>query len=345
MDAILEELIDQFGFAAVSLTTAPRGFVAETYFVDAKAPSSTASTRYFLKVFRNARLAQNIPYAVGLQAELADTLETKSGSPVIPRPVTTTTGHFVFTVRGAESLGSGLSGRVESTEHTAVLYQHLPGSTTRAFSWERYFGVLCEIYRTSLDLQQQLLPPLVEHFTLLDERLLQTLESYYLEYTGEDTFHCLVRDYLRPYATAIQRHWQHWQRAAERCRGNTGPFYITHGDGPGNVMQNGDALYIVDWDELRWAPLERDTWFHAFDPEQRRLLQTVLCDFGLSGGFRTDFLHYYAAKRFFDDLLDFLEGIYHADDETTKRNLFDGLVQDCFGWTFPILEDLVANSF
>lgn len=47
---------------------------------------------------------------------------------------------------------------------------------------------------------------------------------------------------------------------ASLCRGDTTGFVITHGDAGGNLIQNGDEYYLVDWDDPLLAPPERDAW-------------------------------------------------------------------------------------
>jgi spectinomycin phosphotransferase len=43
---------------------------------------------------------------------------------------------------------------------------------------------------------------------------------------------------------------------------------VTHGEPhPGNVLAEGDELRIIDWDTVGLAPVERDLWMFADDPE------------------------------------------------------------------------------
>ena len=47
---------------------------------------------------------------------------------------------------------------------------------------------------------------------------------------------------------------------ASVCQRDTGDFYFTHGDAGGNFFIGHGKHYIVDWDEVMYAPLERDAW-------------------------------------------------------------------------------------
>ena len=44
------------------------------------------------------------------------------------------------------------------------------------------------------------------------------------------------------------------------CRNDKSGFVITHGDAGGNLIKGKNGYYIVDWDEAKLAPPERDAW-------------------------------------------------------------------------------------
>ncbi len=309
IETVLEE---QFHFPVCGLEEAPRGFVADTYYVH------TPSQRFFLKVFRNVRLAGNVPEAVKVQYQISRELPQK----LLPEPQATTGGEFVFYV-----------GR-----YPAVLYECLPGTASRSYELGAYFEALAQIHAYSLRLPVK--RSLVEAFSLADKKQFQSYLHYFLCTNDLEGVELEARHLLQNYEGRLLRHWQQWQCHAEVCRQQAVTLCVTHGDGPGNVIEDGEALYIVDWDDLQWAPLERDTWFHADDPKEKELLQEVLDCHGLGPAFRSCFLHYYTYKRFFDDLLDFLEGICQSSEEAVKRDMLVGIRTDCFQWTYPLLPGL-----
>ncbi len=333
-------LAANFGFSGISLEPAPRGFVAQTYYVSAVASSqANAVNRYFLKVFPNQRLAQNVAASAQVQVPLAQYLRSEYGYAVIPQPLATKAGSLVFTVDSITSEDHSCVRASPVTPLTAVMYERLPGTAVREYSWKQYFTVLCRIHRASQALAHLRCPELEEQFHVPEWHHWEILLDALTQGSG-DSVEQRVVEYLEPRWQALHIHWQQWRDAANHCRAVPMLAYITHGDGPGNVMQLDAGLALVDWDDLLWAPWERDTWFHAFNPQQRDALVSTQRQYGLPVGFRPGFLHFYAAKRFFDDLLDFLEGIHKADAEATKQSLLAGMMQDCFGWTFPILESL-----
>ena len=86
---------------------------------------------------------------------------------------------------------------------------------------------------------------------------------------------------------------------ADRCKPDTSHFYITHGDAGGNLVVNGDKFFIVDWEEARYAPPERDGWFclhwdWAMDAFHNGLRQS-----GIDYTLRPERLAYYCYHMFF----------------------------------------------
>jgi|GEM_PF-7033688 len=115
------------------------------------------------------------------------------------------------------------------------------------------------------------------------------------------------------------------------------------------AQQYGDnaAQSLVDY-HLKHGGVSRYKKFKFFlenilcnsNPKEKELLQEVLDCHGLGPAFRSCFLHYYTYKRFFDDLLDFLEGICQSSEEAVKRDMLVGIRTDCFQWTYPLLPGL-----
>ena len=52
--------------------------------------------------------------------------------------------------------------------------------------------------------------------------------------------------------------------------------YLTHGDAGGNFFVCGNRNYIFDWDEVMYAPLERDAWVMGCYDWARKLFNDTL---------------------------------------------------------------------
>jgi hypothetical protein len=48
---------------------------------------------------------------------------------------------------------------------------------------------------------------------------------------------------------------------SELCQSDKSNLFITHGDAGGNFLVSGEMNFIVDWDTVKLAPVERDAWF------------------------------------------------------------------------------------
>ena len=121
---------------------------------------------------------------------------------------------------------------------------------------------------------------------------------------------------------------------------------ITHGDGPGNVLQDPSGeIYLVDWDDVMLAPRERDLWFHlresaalevnAYHASARTLLghyRKVFPDYQVNSAA----LSFYVYSRYLDDLEGFLWRIMEPGRKPSeKKRYLDLLEKDCLTWLRP----------
>ena len=86
---------------------------------------------------------------------------------------------------------------------------------------------------------------------------------------------------------------------SDLCREDTSDFYITHGDAGGNFFVNGDKHFLVDWDDVLFAPPERDAWVMGFCDWARCLFQKSLHQQGIQYVLRPERLAYYCYYMFF----------------------------------------------
>lgn len=106
-------------------------------------------------------------------------------------------------------------------------------------------------------------------------------------------------------------------------------IYITHGDAFGNIIKQEGGLYIIDWDDLLLAPLERDLWFFFENEEVASLYEKEFPSFVIN----KDIIMYYIYNRFFDDMLGFFELLDQGKD---RREVIKDIKKDCFDWTYKL---------
>lgn len=97
---------------------------------------------------------------------------------------------------------------------------------------------------------------------------------------------------------------------ARLCQEDLTGFAITHGDAGGNVIVNGDAFYLVDWDDPWLAPPERDAWFCMQWPWAMETFQAALRQNGIGYTLRSERLAYYCYHMYFFYLMEILDTFF-----------------------------------
>lgn len=93
---------------------------------------------------------------------------------------------------------------------------------------------------------------------------------------------------------------------AGRCREEKGDFYLTHGDAGGNFFVGNGRNYIFDWDEVMYAPLERDAWVMGCYDWARKLFDDTLRENHIPYQLRPERLAFYCYHMYFYYLGEFL---------------------------------------
>lgn len=105
-------------------------------------------------------------------------------------------------------------------------------------------------------------------------------------------------------------------------------------------MVDGNELYIVDWDEIMMAPLERDSFFYINDKEKLRCFKKSIEERGINYNFNNDYNKYYVYKRFFEDLSGYVDVIAESDSRAKNEKMYSDMEDTCFVWLYGLLEFL-----
>jgi len=124
------------------------------------------------------------------------------------------------------------------------------------------------------------------------------------------------------------------KRFSDLCRGDTANFCITHGDAGGNLIENGDRYFIVDWDNPIFAPMERDAWFCMSWDWAMTAFNDALRENGINYTLRSERLAYYCYDFFFFYLNAYLDASTQAD---TVEEYIDGWIEESFRYADMIL--------
>ena len=307
MEKLISQIESTYGLKLVDFSPARRGFVAETYCL------TTDKGKYFIKIIDNRRFAANLPKALPVQAKLAQRLD------YIPAPIATLSGEFqwISSDNKAISLYTYFDGKPNSIDSDGNPH----GSES---DYSKLLPLAAGVYKSCVDCN------IVETFPIWLETEFDTFLNGALPLSDE------VSECVNIHRAFIQDKWRDYKHLCERLAGSDDNFYITHGDMPGNLMVDGNGkLYIVDWDDIKLAPIERDLWEYMSDDVNIQKITKMLADSGVEWTFSPDYYRYYLYTRFFDDLYGYMElDLTRAEDSAICARK---IKTEVFDWLFPLM--------
>ena len=118
-------------------------------------------------------------------------------------------------------------------------------------------------------------------------------------------------------------------RFATFCQTNPSDLYFTHGDAGGNFLMGKEQNYFVDWDEMMYAPLERDLWVMGCHGWARELFADTLRENNINYTIRLERLAFYCYHMFFLYLGEFLDDFaVHGESERIEVYFNDGWIME-----------------
>ncbi len=127
-----------------------------------------------------------------------------------------------------------------------------------------------------------------------------------------------VLNLLQERSGVLARCARRLNQVAAWCRAHPGKLYLTHGDAGGNFLVKGhgstERYYIVDWDEVMYAPLERDAWVMGCRAWARQLFNDTLQKKHIPYTLHNKRLAFYCYHMCFFYLCEFLEDLLQGRD-------------------------------
>ena len=292
----LDFIKNDYGIEAINLTPAKRGFYGETWRLDA------VDARYYIKlVYAHAHMPvyeRSFPLIQYLYDH---------GIDFISRIVKTTNGdlytHFDSAVLGVFEWIDGENIQNEKTkveEYKMLAKVYTVPSYGISISREDFSGNTAVKFFKQWD-------------TLKDEPL------------------CSLFDKNRAKIEHRAVRLKHFSRL---CRDDTTDFFITHGDAGGNLIENGDRYFIVDWDNPIFAPMERDAWFCMSWDWAMIAFNDAIRKNGINYTLRPERLAYYCYDFFFYYLNAYLDAFTQA---YIVEEYIDGWIEESFRYADNIL--------
>ena len=100
---------------------------------------------------------------------------------------------------------------------------------------------------------------------------------------------------------------------SKQCQSKSDNFYITHGDAGANIIKNEKDYYLVDWDNPRYAPPERDAWFCLYWGDWAfSAFKDALQDNGIEYALRNERISYYCYHNYFFRLTEYIKSYFDS---------------------------------
>jgi len=275
---LAEFLQTQYNLISLKLTEAPRGFYGETWNLE------TADKNYFVKIdyseSHKTVYAESFSALAHLEAYNID---------FVSKVIKTTCGHL-FTIFDGAILGvfEWIDG------------ENIQNETTKVHEYK----MLSKVYTVPTENiyieKENFIADCVSEFHSHIDTLKQRKSASSEKLLG-------LCSHQKPFLSHCENRLQLF---AKKCQFDYNNFYITHGDAGGNVIQNEDKFWLVDWDLPRLAPPERDAWFCMNRPAFMKSFKNALSENGIDYSFKDERLCYYAYQSVFEYLNNFLHAFF-----------------------------------
>jgi len=301
-----------YGFSVNSINDAPRQFVAETYFVE------TDHEKFFCKVISKQLF---IPAVIDSLPVLNKMHEL--GQNRINYPISTLKGDLSVTDNGS----------------LVVLFNYIDAPQSYDYDNFTLGKLLAEIHQLS-EQMNAITPKEMFRFKHADifekklEELVQLKSSNVTEQTASALLQENHEDLIRLYKV--------FRNISLTCqKSDDWQMILTHGDAPGNILVNSPTdFYIVDWDDILFAPSERDLWFLLDKQDFIRGYQSVRHDYEVN----ELSARYYLFSRYFNDLIEYWAEIFGEFSDSHKKSNFEQMKKELFedeGWLYPQIKKFI----
>ena len=115
---------------------------------------------------------------------------------------------------------------------------------------------------------------------------------------------------------------------ANLCKTDYSHFYFTHGDAGGNILVTDEKYYIIDWDEVMYAPPERDAWVMSCREWAMNAFNDSLNQNGIDYKLRNERIAFYCYHMFFQYLNELLNDFFLSGQTKEIEEYFDCWIEE-----------------
>ncbi len=310
MEDRIKQVIElRYGITITKLMEGPRQFVAETFIIE-----SEYNPKYFVKLIKYSKDADFTIHSLPIVDQLF-----KSGITNINYPIKTAADEFYV-------MEDGL---------LIVLFNYIEAIQKFGYTNEVFGKLIAEIHAKTPEIEGYI-PK--EDFEFIHLREFLDLFEQGVHYSGEDTIALEMQKELIKYEEEMWSDWRKFEEVMKTCQSTDFNLVLTHGDAPGNTLiDDEDNIYLIDWDTIKLAPAERDTFFLKDSESFFEAYRKVIPGYELNDAA----YRYYLYERYFDDIQDFIEEILSDKSEHHREKRLGELKRDCFEeWLRPLIRAL-----
>lgn len=162
-----------------------------------------------------------------------------------------------------------------------VVFYYVIGENEKNFSKERMVEFLSELYKIPVD-----------GLSIKKEDFSMDCADYVLD-------NVRVIPLLMKNQSMLYNYRDQLVQLSELCKQSLEHFYITHGDCRGNVIVNRINYNVVDWDNPKLAPPERDFWSFSCDPSEIKKYEMILPNHGIKYELQRERIRFYCYYNYF----------------------------------------------
>jgi spectinomycin phosphotransferase len=309
MIELLREIITaEYGLHGVRITIAPRQFVAETYRV-----TTADEQTFFCKVVDKPLWIPKILGSLPVLDAIHNVGFMRANYPI------KTLSRALHVMRDGSLI---------------VLFNFIEAQQSYTFDDAAFGRLLGQVHALTHQIDADV-PQ--ERFFIKHADLFERKFDALLATKSDDEITEALQRVLRKHEIDIRNHYAMLQELSAQCRQMKIDVVITHGDAGGNVLVKSPAdLYLIDWDEILLAPVERDLWVHANRPAFMAGYRSVFPDYQTNELAR----RYCVCSQYFDYIAYFLADImgdFPSEDRVAKLH---GLEQYFEDWIKPYIESI-----
>lgn len=288
MNELIHFLSAEYGLDVKSLLPAKRGFYGETWDIQ------TEKGKYFVKIDYWNHHKESYQNSLPIVQYM-----TNSGISFIPKIINTKNGNLYCNFR----------------QGTVAVFEYISGDLSECYSVKQLYNCLAKIYM----LKTNGIKLKTETFDAEPIEIFHKLQK--IPELPAD-----VKKTLSEREPAISEYAERLKQFAAACKNNKENFHITHGDAGGNCILNGNQLFLIDWDSVMLAPIERDVWIYICDQQQLDNINSVLIKNGIRYTFEKNRLCYYCYAFFFYYLNEYLKSVLSTKDKELKAEITKSLI-------------------